>query len=83
MICPSCYETVEPAREELGLPTCYACASTHPVPRYKGAMVYAHKTGGAISLMAPEEFTRFKKLTNRKGQMSIIRNVLFAQGRAV
>jgi hypothetical protein len=46
-------------------------------------MVYAHKTGGTISLMAPDDYTRFKKLTNRKGQMSIIRNVLFAGGRAV
>jgi len=83
LTCPSCYETVEPAREDLGLSTCFSCASSHPVPRYKGAMVYAHKTGGTISLMAPDDYTRFKKLTNRKGQMSIIRNVLFAGGRAV
>jgi hypothetical protein len=33
--------------------------------------------------MAPDDFTRFKKLTNRRGQMSIIRNVLFGMGRAV
>jgi hypothetical protein len=83
LTCPSCSQSVEPAREELGLSTCYSCASAHPVPRYRGAMVYAHKTAGVLSLMAPDDFTRFKKLTNRRGQMSIIRNVLFGMGRAV
>jgi hypothetical protein len=46
-------------------------------------MVYGHKTAGEVCLMAPEDFTRFKKLTNRRGQQSVLRNVLFAGGRAV
>lgn len=46
-------------------------------------MVYGHKTAGAICLMSPDEFTRYKKVTNRRGQQSVLRNVLHANGRAV
>ncbi len=83
MICPACHNSIQEARLELGLTTCLACATRNPVPKYRGAMVYGHKTAGEVCLMAPEEFTRFKKLTNRRGQQSVLRNVLFAGGRAV
>jgi hypothetical protein len=41
------------------------------------------KTAGAVCLMSPDEFSRYKKLTNRKGQSSVLRNVLEANGRAL
>jgi hypothetical protein len=54
------------------------------VERYRGSLVFDHKTGGTIQLFRnPEDFERHKKITNRKGQQSILRNVLFAGGRAV
>lgn len=54
------------------------------VERYKGSLVFEHKTGGVLQLFKnPEDFERHKKITNRKGQQSVLRNVLFAGGRAV
>ena len=53
-------------------------------PRYRGSLVFDHKTGGTLQVFRnPEDFDRHKKITNRKGQQSILRNVLFAGGRAV
>lgn len=83
MNCPACHNLIEEARLELGLTICLSCARSHPTPKYRGAMVYGHKTAGAICLMSPEEFTRYKKVTNRRGQQSVLRNVLHANGRAV
>lgn len=83
MNCPSCNSVLEPGRIELGLTLCLACARANPVPKVRGAMVYGHKTAGAICLMAPDDFTRYRKLTNRRGQQSVLRNVLHACGRAV
>ena len=67
----------------LGLYTCVSCAQRHPTPKYRGAMTYDQKTGGAVTLMSPAEFTYFKKVTRRRGQQSILRNVIHANGRAV
>lgn len=54
------------------------------VPRYRGALYFNHKTGGILQVFKnPEDFERHKKITNRKGQQSVLRNVLFAGGRAV
>lgn len=54
------------------------------IPRYRGSLVFDHKTGGTLQVFRnPEDFDRHKKITNRKGQQSILRNVLFAGGRAV
>lgn len=46
-------------------------------------MTYDQKTGGAVTLMSPNEFTYFKRVTRRRGQQSILRNVIHANGRAV
>jgi hypothetical protein len=74
---------MEQGRADLGLALCLSCAQTRPVTRYRGAMIYGHKTAGAVCLMSPDEFSRYKKLTNRKGQSSVLRNVLEANGRAL
>jgi hypothetical protein len=83
MTCPSCSRRIEQGRADLGLALCLSCAQTRPVTRYRGAMIYGHKTAGAVHLMAPDEFSRYKKLSNRRGQSSVLRNVLEANGRAL
>ena len=83
MTCPLCPATLQPERAALGFYTCVSCAQQRPVPRYKGAMTYDQKTGGAVTLMSPNEFSYFKKVTRRRGQQSVLRNVLHANGRAV
>lgn len=83
MICPLCRATLQPERLALGFYTCVSCAQQRPVPKYKGAMIYGHKTAGAVALMSPDEFSYFKKVTRRRGQQSVLRNVLHANGRAV
>ena len=49
--------------------------------KYKGTMIYDHKTAGALQVMMPDEYDNFKKVTDRKGQSSVLRNVLDAGGR--
>jgi hypothetical protein len=56
-----------------------------PPPRnhekVKGAMIYNHKTGGELQIMSASQFDTHKKLSNRKGQSSVLRNVLHGNGR--
>ena len=49
--------------------------------KYKGTMIYEHKTAGTLQIMSPSEYDGFKKVTSRKGQSSVLRNVLDAGGR--
>ena len=49
--------------------------------KYKGTMIYDHKTAGSLQIMSPNEYDGFKKVTSRKGQSSVLRNVLDAGGR--
>ena len=49
--------------------------------KYKGTMIYNHKTAGTLKIMSPSEYDGFKKVTSRKGQSSVLRNVLDAGGR--
>ena len=49
--------------------------------KYKGTMIYDHKTAGTLHIMSPSEYDGFKKVTSRKGQSSVLRNVLDAGGR--
>ena len=44
-------------------------------------MIYDHKTAGTLQVMMPDEYDNFKKVTDRKGQSSVLRNVLDAGGR--
>ena len=78
-----CGNPLEEGRAALGLLTCLPCAQERPVAKYRGAMIYGHKTAASIQLMRPDEFKTFKKLSNRRGQSSLLRNVLVANGRAL
>jgi len=49
--------------------------------KYKGTMIYDHKTAGTLQIMSPSQYDGFKKVTSRKGQSSVLRNVLDAGGR--
>tara|TARA_R100000805_G_C3557421_1_gene67360 strand:- start:200 stop:418 length:219 start_codon:yes stop_codon:yes gene_type:complete len=49
--------------------------------KYKGTMIYDHKTAGTLQIMSPSEYDGFKKVSSRKGQSSVLRNVLDAGGR--
>ncbi len=83
MSCNTCGGRVQSARANLGLSTCLACAQALPTARYRGAMIYNDKTTSSICLMSPDEYKQHKKLTNRRGQQSILRNVIVANGRAL
>ena len=49
--------------------------------KYKGTMIYDHKTAGTLQSMSPREYDGCKKVTRRKSQSSVLRNVLDAGGR--
>lgn len=64
MICTKCHiQTVITERISLGLTTCLKCAEN--VPKYKGALIYGHKTAGDIQVMHPATFNAFKKVSAR------------------
>lgn len=67
MFC-GCGNMVEPARAELSLKICRACAFTGPdVPRPKGRNVYGHKTGCEIEIHTAESWNRNKKYFTPNG----------------
>jgi len=74
--CSQCGSPVPIERTALGLFSCVTCARLRPTPKYRGAVIYGHKTAGAVTIMSPDEFSYFKKVTRRSGQRSILRNVM-------
>jgi len=64
-LCTKCYaRSVEPARVEIGLRTCYTCALS--IPRKKGMMTSDHKTALAIQIMHPKTFKAAKSVFARR-----------------
>lgn len=82
MNCQTCGQPVESERIDLGFSRCRGCAFVRPEPKVKGAMVYGHKTAGALNVMSPESFGNYKRISRRVGQRSALRNVLDAGGRS-
>ena len=78
MFC-GCGNMVEPARAELSLKICRACAFTGPdVQRPRGYMSYAHKTGAEIQILSAESWSKQKKYiipNNRSAVKNFSRNV--------
>lgn len=65
MLCTKCYRTsVEAARLEIGLTTCYKCALS--IPRKKGLMISDHKTAMAIQVMHPATYQAAKSVFARR-----------------
>lgn len=83
MNCAVCNQPIEVERIDLGFARCKGCAFDYPEPKLKGAMVYGHKTAGALNVMSPESFEHYNKISRRVGQRSALRNVLHAGGRSV
>lgn len=62
MKCNKCSNNVEAARVEFGMKTCKTCAfSGSDVARYRGNMVYDHKTSPSIQIMSAQCWDEQKK----------------------
>ena len=70
----ACGCNVEPARVELGLHRCLACASRSDVSRVRGVMNWAHKTGATIQVMSASCFDSQKKYYQPQGARSAVKN---------
>ena len=58
-----CSREIEPERLEFGLSVCKQCAfAGRSVEKYKGAMIFSHKTGGECQVMSGENFLDFRRL---------------------
>lgn len=60
MNCSKCRKPIEPARVELNLTICFACAEK-TVQKVKGDNIFTHKTGSVIQIMTPEIFSVYRK----------------------
>lgn len=83
--CTACGCAIPPERLAV-LPeavTCVKCSSQRDT-RYRGAVLYEHKTAGSLAVFADAtSFQHFKGLTDRKGQQSILRKLTPGGGRAL
>ena len=59
-----CGREIEPIRVEYGYSVCAACAKAGrgDQQRYKGAMIFDHKTGGECQVMSGEDFADYRRL---------------------
>ena len=59
-----CGKEIEPIRVEYGYSVCASCAKAGrgDQPRYKGAMIFDHKTGGECQVMSGEDFADYRRL---------------------
>tara|TARA_R110002073_G_scaffold261227_1_gene424090 strand:+ start:254 stop:505 length:252 start_codon:yes stop_codon:yes gene_type:complete len=58
-----CNKVIEPERTEFGLVVCKDCAfKGRSQEKYKGAMIFDHKTGGECQVMSGEDFADFRRL---------------------
>lgn len=61
MLCPICStRPIEPARLEIGLDRCFACAE-RTVTKYRGDMNYQHKTAPELMVMSAETFRDYRR----------------------
>jgi hypothetical protein len=62
-----CGKNIEPERQEFGLTTCKSCAfnsakAGRDQERYRGAMIFDHKTGGECQVMSGDDFADYRRL---------------------
>ena len=67
-----CNEIIPQARVNLGYKTCVACSTTQP---YGCIALTYHKTGNTIQIMPKEQARRIRKLTERRGYGTMLRNI--------
>lgn len=70
----NCGNLIEEGRLAIGMTTCKACAFRKDVPKYKGNMVYSHKTAPVIQIMSSDCFEEQKKYYNPHGARSAVKN---------
>lgn len=77
--CSSCGVRINPIRVAMCADTTvcteHAQAGLGQPPIIKAVMIYDHKTAGEICLMPEGQWAETKRLTDRKGNMSILRKV--------
>ena len=58
-----CHNPIEEGRLSGGLTCCLSCASKGfgQKPKYRGAVIYGHKTAGEIQVMSPEAFSEYRR----------------------
>lgn len=69
----NCGNLIEEGRASLGLDTCKVCAFRRNTPKYKGNMVYSHKTAPVIQIMSSECFDKQKKYYQPPGARSSVK----------
>lgn len=75
MKCNTCTNEVEQPRVEFGMKNCKACAfRSRDVSRYKGSMVYDHKTSPSIQIMSADCWEEQKKYYKPQGARSAVKN---------
>lgn len=80
--CTRCGDDIETIRVEFGLTICRSCANLgYDEPKKAGYMCYEHKTAGALQVVSQSAFNDYKSKSSRKGQSSLLRNVLHGNGR--
>ncbi len=58
-----CGSSIEPERLAYGLTICKRCAfAGRDQPKYKGMMIFNHKTGGDCQVMSPDDFADHRRL---------------------
>lgn len=70
-----CGTEIEQPRVEFGLHNCASCAFAQPdIPKLKGVLRYAHKTGAEIQIMSEECFNSQKIYWTPQGARSAVKN---------
>ena len=73
MICKKCNKDIIPqARLALGYTTCVSCSTVEP---YGCIAITYHKTGNSIQIMPKAQAKRIRKLTERRGYGTMLKNV--------
>jgi len=70
----NCGNLIEEGRASIGLDTCKACAFRQNVPKYRGNLVFNHKTGGEVQVMTAECWDEQKKYYFPQGARSSVKN---------
>lgn len=77
--CSLCGTRINPIRVNIcpDTPVCtaHAQAGKGQPPIMKAVMIYDHKTAGELCFMPEQQWSETKRLTDRKGNMSILRKV--------
>ena len=72
MICKSCKTTIPQGRVDLGYTECVDCSTVEAV----GCVdICYHKTGNTIQILPKAQAQRIRKLTERRGYGTMLKNI--------